>query len=150
MKISTQTRYALRFLLELSLRTRPPLCITTRSIAQRQGISEKYLESIAAKLRKAGYVKSVKGAGGGYILHKDAESITVGAIMRLMETTFFQIHSTHSAPVNSEVHNDCVIVSLYERIEEQIISVVDHVTLADLRADFNARLGNAEQKAADC
>ncbi len=149
MKISTQTRYALRFLLELSLRSRPPLCITTRSIAQRQGISEKYLESIAAKLRKAGYVKSVKGAGGGYILHKDPESITVGAIMRLMETTFFQIHPTNSTQTDSDAHNDCVIVSLYERIEEQIISVVDFVTLSDLRADFNARLSTGQQQLAD-
>lgn len=91
MKISTNSRYALRFLLRLSLA--PEGCrVTTMSVAEQEGISEKMLERIAARLRKEGYVRSAKGVGGGYCLARPAEEITVGEVLRLMETSLSLIH----------------------------------------------------------
>lgn len=136
MKISTKTRYALRFLLELATRSETPTCITTKSIAQNQGLSEKYLESIATKLRKAGYIKSVKGAGGGYILHTDPTQISIGNIMRLMEANFFQTRIPNIATLENDFYNEHVIVDLFEQIRDHLSSVVDDVTLADLIEDF--------------
>ena len=77
MKISTKGRYAVRVMLDLALNNNGE-CIKVKEIAARQGISEKYLEQIIAVLNKAGYVKSVRGAQGGYRIAKDPADYTVG------------------------------------------------------------------------
>ncbi len=84
MKISTKGRYAVRVMLDLALNNSGE-CIKVKEIAGRQGISEKYLEQIIAVLHKAGYVKSVRGAQGGYRLAREPEAYTVGMVLRLTE-----------------------------------------------------------------
>ena len=84
MKISAKGRYAVRVMLDLALNNTGE-CIKVKEIAARQGISEKYLEQIIAVLNKAGYVKSVRGAQGGYRIAKDPADYTVGMILRLTE-----------------------------------------------------------------
>ena len=84
MKISTKGRYAVRVMLDLALHQTGE-CIKVKDIAARQGISEKYLEQIIAVLNKAGYVKSVRGAQGGYKIARAPEEYTVGMILRLTE-----------------------------------------------------------------
>ncbi len=84
MKISTKGRYATRVMLDLALHDTGE-CIKAKDIAARQGISEKYLEQIISILNKAGYVKSVRGAQGGYRLAKAPKEYTVGMILRLTE-----------------------------------------------------------------
>lgn len=94
MKISMKTRYAVRFLKELSLhdpKTTKSL-LSVREVAQRQGISEKFLETIAGILKHAGYITGEKGSRGGYILAKPAEEIRLGDIMRWMETDYMTAH----------------------------------------------------------
>ena len=84
MRISTKGRYALRLMLDLALNnTGEP--ISLKDIARRQEISDKYLEQIISVLNKAKYVKSIRGAQGGYILTKRPEEYTVGMILRLTE-----------------------------------------------------------------
>ena len=91
MRISTKGRYALRLMLDLALNnTGEP--ISLKDIARRQEISDKYLEQIISVLNKAKYVKSIRGAQGGYILTKRPEEYTVGMILRLTEV------NTVSAP----------------------------------------------------
>ena len=84
MLISTKGRYALRVLLELAEHNDGSY-MTLMDIAGRQEISEKYLESIIGILSRAGYVKAVRGRGGGYKLARPAESYTVGSILKLTE-----------------------------------------------------------------
>ena len=79
MKISTKGRYAVRVMLDLALNNNGE-CIKVKEIAARQGISEKYLEQIIAVLNKAGYVKSVRGAQGGYRIAKDPADFTVRCV----------------------------------------------------------------------
>ena len=82
MRISTKGRYALRLMLDLAMEENgKPVSI--KDIAGRQGISEKYLEQIISSLNKAGYVKSVRGAQGGYLLKMEPKDYTVGMILRV-------------------------------------------------------------------
>ena len=84
MKISTKGRYALRMMIDIAAsESEEP--IRLKDIADRQGISVKYLEQIIAVLTKAGYVKGVRGVGGGYRLSKVPSEYTVGMILRLTE-----------------------------------------------------------------
>ena len=84
MKISTKGRYALRLMLDLALNNTGE-AVSLKDIARRQDISDKYLEQIISILNKAGYVRSIRGAQGGYMLAREPETYTVGTILRLTE-----------------------------------------------------------------
>ena len=77
MKISTKGRYALRLMIDLAENSSGNP-VSLKDVAKRQGISDKYLEQIISVLNKAGYVRSVRGAQGGYLLKSDPETYTVG------------------------------------------------------------------------
>ena len=84
MKLSTKGKYGLRALIDLAQYSEDsPVSIT--SIARRQDISERYLEQLMSKLKKAGLVKSIRGANGGYVLAKEAKDISVGDVLRALE-----------------------------------------------------------------
>ena len=82
MKISTKGRYALRLMLDVALHSHGA-AVPLRDVAQRQEISDKYLEQIVTQLSRAGLVRSVRGAGGGYLLTREPEEYTVGEILRV-------------------------------------------------------------------
>ena len=84
MKLSTKGRYGLRALIDLA-RYSEVEPVSINSIAERQGISERYLEQLMAMLKKAGLVKSIRGAGGGYVLAKEQKDISVGDVLRPLE-----------------------------------------------------------------
>lgn len=131
MRISTKGRYALRLMIDLALNnTGEP--ISLKDIAQRQNISDKYLEQIISVLNKAGYVKSVRGAQGGYILRKKPEEYTVGMILRLTEGSLAPVSCLEDEEIECERLEDCVTVIVYKRLNDAINEVVDSITLADL------------------
>ena len=82
MRISTKGRYAIKLMLDLATNDNGEP-IRLKDVARRQEISEKYLEQIISVLNKAGYVKSVRGPQGGYLLQRRPEEYTVGMILRL-------------------------------------------------------------------
>ena len=84
MKISAKSRYALHLMLALAMQENGEN-LSVKSVAERQGISEKYLEQIIPLLIRDGLVRSVRGAKGGYHLVKSAEDYTVGLILRTVE-----------------------------------------------------------------
>ena len=130
MKISTKGRYALRLMLDLaSHRTGEP--IRLKDVAKRQEISDKYLEQIISSLHKAGYVKSIRGSMGGYILSREPEQYTVGMILRLTEGSLTPVECLED-PGFCDREQDCVTRILWKKVEDAINSVVDHVTLEDL------------------
>ena len=130
MKISTQTRYAVRFLLELYRSQTNGTPITILQIANRQGISNSYMESIATKLRKHGYLRSYTGPGGGYLLAHPIEEITLGEIMRLMESTYFQVHCISNPEEMCANYSGCLIAQAWEHLESGIDQIVDNVILS--------------------
>lgn len=135
MKVSTRTRYAIRFLIELALHEdngEDPKRMTTDEIAQNQGISEKYLEAIAAKLKKASFISSVRGVNGGYSLIKSPANICVGDLMRLMESTFFTIHCIEDYDPCCNNYPECVLVDFWNGLENVLANYVNSVTLEDI------------------
>lgn len=131
MKISTKGRYALRLMLELASNREGEL-LRIRTIAERQAISEKYLEQIISVLNRAGYVKSVRGAQGGYRLAKPASEYTVGMILRLTEGSLAPVTCLEDEENQCSRCEECVTLDVYEQIKEAVDRVVDNITLADL------------------
>lgn len=127
MKISTKGRYALMLMLDLAIyNTGEP--VRLKDVAKRQQISEKYLEQIISTLNKAGFVKSIRGPQGGYMLKRPPEEYTVGLILRQTEGSL--------APVNfddaSEQEQESVMIRLWEQLSDAINNIVDNITLKDL------------------
>ena len=131
MKISTKGRYALRLMLDLGLNnTGNP--VSLKDVAARQGISDKYLEQIISVLNKAGYVRSIRGAQGGYVLTQKPEEYTVGMILRLTEGDLTPVACVGIEAEVCERKGDCVTARIWEKIYEAVSDVVDGITLADL------------------
>ncbi len=128
MKISTKGRYALRLMLDLAVNYTGEY-ISIKSIAARQDISEKYLEQIITQLNRAGYVRSVRGAQGGYMLAKAPGEYTVGMILRLMEGSLAPVSCVED---ECDRASRCVTVEIWQKIQEAVENVVDNITLADL------------------
>lgn len=131
MKISTKGRYALRLMLDLALNNTGE-CITIKSIATRQEISEKYLEQIITVLSRAGYVKSTRGAQGGYRLAKAPEEYTVGMILRTIEGSLAPVACLDDDDNECTRATSCATLTLWQQLNDAINQVVDNVTLADL------------------
>jgi Rrf2 family protein len=131
-KLSTKGRYGLRAMIDLAIHSKENQ-VSIKSISERQEISENYLERIIALLKKAGYVKSTRGAQGGYMLTKKPDQISVGNILRALEGDL--------NPVDCSLTNDdkvcsesslCVTKFVWKRISDSINDVVDNISLQDL------------------
>ena len=131
MKISTKGRYAVRLMMDLAQNDTGE-CIKVKDIAARQGISEKYLEQIIAILNKAGYVKSVRGAQGGYRIAKDPQEYTVGMILRLTEGSLAPVACLEESYGECERCDTCETLDVWKDLHSAINRVVDGVTIADL------------------
>lgn len=131
MKISTKGRYALRLMLDIALNdAKTPVRI--KDIAERQQISDKYLEQIVSSLNKAGFVKSLRGPQGGYRLTKKPEEYTVGMILRLIEGSLAPVACLDDDINNCTRADRCTTLILWEKLYDAISEVVDNITLADL------------------
>lgn len=131
MRISTKGRYALRLMLDIA-ENASDKPVSIRDIAARQGISDKYLEQIISLLNGAGYVRSVRGPQGGYLLRRRPEEYTVGMILRLTEGTLSPVSCVEEDAPPCERMEGCATFKLWQRLNDAISGVVDHVTLADL------------------
>ncbi|TNJ67531.1 Rrf2 family transcriptional regulator [Paenibacillus hemerocallicola] len=123
MKISTKGRYGLTIMMELASKFgEGPTSL--KSIAEKNQLSEHYLEQLIAPLRNAGLVKSIRGAYGGYILSRSPEEITSGDIIRVLEGPI--------SPVDFTDEDDPAKRDLWIRIKNSIAEVLDSTTLANL------------------
>ena len=133
MKISAKGRYAVQVMVDLAMHDNGE-CIKVKDIARRQGISEKYLEQIIGLLNKAGYVHSIRGAQGGYRLTKDPKEYTVGMILRQTEGNLAPVACIGDDKEVCDRKASCITVRIYEKINDAVNDVVDHITLADMVA----------------
>ena len=113
--------------------------ISIKTIAERNGISTKYLEQIISMLNRAGYVKSERGSSGGYRLSKNAEDYTVGMILRLTEGSLAPTDCVNSNKNNCPKYHECATVGIWEKINNAINDVIDNITLADLVDEYRAK-----------
>jgi Rrf2 family protein len=134
MLISTKGRYALRLMLDLALCEQGKY-VALKDVAQRQGISVKYLEQIISVLSHAGFVRSVRGSGGGYMLTSEPKDYTVGMILRLTEGSLAPVQCLEVEHNDCPRADSCVTLGVWEKLYSAINSVVDTITLQDLVND---------------
>ena len=131
MLISTKGRYALRVMIDLAEHQTEGY-IPLKTIAQRQGISEKYLESIIKLLVKAQLLSGVRGKGGGYKLTRTPEQYTAGQILRLTEDSLAPVSCLEPGAAVCERAAECRTLSLWRGLDQAISGYLDGITLADL------------------
>ena len=131
MLISTRGRYALRIMLELAQYDQSPY-MPLPLIAEKQGISEKYLESIVSLLVKGGLVEGVRGKGGGYRLRRPLQDYSAGEILRLTEGSLAPVSCLEGDENACPRAGQCHTLPMWTKLEGLINSYLDSVTLADL------------------
>ena len=134
MKISTKGKYGLRAMIDLAQYSEQE-AVSISSIAQRQKISESYLEQLVAKLKKAGLVVSTRGAAGGYRLARSASEISVGDVLRALEGDVRAVICTAQTEEGCEGEELCVTKYVWQRINESIEKTVDEMMLEQLVAE---------------
>ena len=131
MLVSTKGRYALRTMVDLAIHgDGEPVKI--KDIANRQGISGKYLEQIISILSRAGFVRSIRGNQGGYYLARPSSDYTVGSILRITEGSLAPVDCLSGDKNPCTRQMDCVTLRLWRELDEAISGVVDKYTLEDL------------------
>ena len=131
MLISTKGRYALRVMIDLAEHQAEGF-IPLKVIAQRQDISEKYLESIIKQMVKAKLVSGLRGKGGGYRLTKAPEQYTVGSILRITEDSMAPVACLEPGSEACPRAAECRTLSLWRGLDKVINNYLDEFTLADL------------------
>ena len=131
MLISTKGRYALRVMIDLAEHQAEGY-IPLKEVAERQGISEKYLESIIKLLVRANLLSGLRGKGGGYKLTKATDLYTVGGILRLTEDSLAPVACLDSGAAVCEKMTECRTLSMWKGLDKVISDYLDSVTIADL------------------
>ena len=134
MKISTKGKYGLRAMIDLAQYSEQE-AVSISSIAQRQKISESYLEQLVANLKKAGLVISIRAAAGGYRLARPASDISVGDVLRALEGDVRAVICTAQTEEGCEGEELCVTKYVWQRINESIEKTVDEMMIDQLVAE---------------
>ncbi|MCX7746475.1 MAG: Rrf2 family transcriptional regulator [Clostridia bacterium] len=136
MKLSTKGRYGLRAMLDLAAHSSGDH-VSLNSIAERQNISENYLEQVFSILRKAGLVKSVKGAQGGYVIANHPSNTKVGTILRALEGNLSVVdESLEEGDASLTSIQNCIKINVWDKMNEGLNQVVDSLTLEDLVNEY--------------
>jgi Rrf2 family protein len=128
MKISTRGRYGVRLLIDLAEHTGESHTALA-SVAERQKISVRYLEQVAVILRRAGFIRSVKGASGGYALARSPADIIIGDALRVLEGDMLVVDPPLVKTAETKIQR-CVRLTVFDRLNERIAQVIDRETLA--------------------
>lgn len=132
MKVSTKGRYALRLMVDLGINSADGTYVSLKDVAARQGISAKYLEQIVTPLHRAGLVRSVRGAQGGYRLSRNPENYTAGEILRAIEGSFAPIACLEQGTNPCDRYGECPTVGFWEGMYKVISDYMDSVSLQQL------------------
>ena len=136
MIVSTKGRYALRVMVCFAQKD-PNEYIPLKEIAEKEEISQKYLESIMTTLSKAGMVDAVHGKGGGYRLNRSPKDYTVGSILKLTEGSLAAVSCTAQGPSACSRQTCCQTKPMWEKLDKMIDDFFEGITLADLLEDAN-------------
>lgn len=140
MKLSTRGRYGLKLMYELGkFYGNGPIAL--RTVAEKQNLSENYLEQLAASLRKSQLINSVRGAQGGYLLARTPEDITVGEILRSLEGDLSPVDCLmEESDFQCSKENSCPTKPVWTKIRDSINNTVDSITLLDMLQDSNSNI----------
>lgn len=131
MKISTKGRYALRMLLDLAQHSSDGY-VALKDIAERQGISKKYLEQIVPLLNKADLLRTNRGYQGGYSLSKSPSQYTVGEILRVTEGSLSPVACLQYDVNDCPRRGECITLPVWEGLYKTITDYLDGITLQDI------------------
>lgn len=129
MRVSTKGRYGLRILLDIAMH--PDGSVALRDISRRQAISEKYLWQVINPLKAAGYVNSLRGAKGGYVLAKSPGEITILDVVTTLEGPI-SIVDCLAEDESCERGAECITRDVWREVEDGIKGIMGRITLADL------------------
>jgi Rrf2 family protein len=130
MKISTRGRYGTRMMLDLAAHhDQGPTPL--REIAKRQDLSVKYLEQLIIPLKAAGYIRSVRGARGGYTLARKPDKISIGQIIKVLEGGLSLVDCVEDPKV-CERERDCPTRDIWLRMSERLMEELSSLTLRDV------------------
>jgi len=129
-KLSTRTRYGIRAILELADNYKKGT-LQLKNIAQRQDISVKYLEQLMTILKSGGFIRSIRGPKGGYILAKKPNQITLYEVFSCLEGAVTTVECVQSADYCLKAA-DCIARQLWTQVQQAIRNVLQDITLQDL------------------
>lgn len=132
MRLSSRGHYGLKAMFELAQHYgRDPVPLKT--VAERQNLSEHYLEQLISMLRRVGLVKSIRGSHGGYVLARAPSQITVGDVVRALEGPIAPVYCvSESEPGYCREADCCITRSVWVKVRDGIAGVLDSISLADL------------------
>lgn len=131
MNVTSKGRYALRVMIDLAQHSGDGF-VSLKLIAERQGISMKYLETIVASLKRAGLVDSSRGKEGGYSLNRPAEEYRVGDILRCIEDNLAPVACIKAGSIDCEHAGECMTVPMWKELDDITNAYLDTVSLSDL------------------
>ena len=131
MIVSTKGRYALRVMVHFAQRGNESY-IPLKEIAEAEGISQKYLETIMSTLSKAGFVDAVHGKGGGYRLNRNPEEYTVGSILKLTEGSLSAVSCTTQGAAACSRTECCQAKPMWDKLDKMIDDFFEGITIGDL------------------
>ena len=135
MKFSSKSEYGLRAMFDLA-ELYGTGAVSIKSIAERQDISDPYLEQLFALLKKSGIVKSIRGAQGGYMLSKDPADITVGEVLQALEGPFSPMDCVSTVnPEPCKRTQYCVTRQIWTKVKDAVDDVLDNITLQDMKEE---------------
>ena len=137
MIVSTKGRYALRVMVHFAQRGNESY-IPLKEIAEAEGISQKYLETIMSTLSKAGFVDAVHGKGGGYRLNRNPEEYTVGSILKLTEGSLSAVSCTTQGAAACSRTECCQAKPMWDKLDKMIDDFFEGITIGDLLTEVKA------------
>jgi Rrf2 family transcriptional regulator, cysteine metabolism repressor len=142
MKLSTNSRYGLRAMVDLAANyAGAPVSLS--ALAARQSVSESYLEQLFSMLRKAGFVRSAKGAQGGYMPVEEPDGVRAGDILRILEGDLSIIDDSPAYCADDPVKR-CIKERVWDVVNGQIARTLDSATLGGLAEDYRRMRGGAQ------
>lgn len=145
LRLSTKGQYGVRAMYEIA-RGYPETPVTIKEISERQDVSVAYLEQILNKLRKAGLIRSIKGPGGGYVLNKSPEKVSIASILNELEGPV-ALTSCLDPKEGCIRVDSCVTHLLWKALGEQVEAFLKTITLKNLTTgDFNKGVKGSRNK----
>ena len=135
MDVSTKGRYGIKAILDLAINAKENH-VALKEVAERQNISERYLEQVFSILRKAGFIKSIKGPQGGYLLNCDTRTTTMGDLLRALEGDL----SIQRTVEDSDITEKCINQVVWKAIDDSIRETIEKITLDDLIESYKKEM----------
>lgn len=132
LRLSTRGHYGLKAMFDLA-QNYGPAPVSLKSVAERQNLSDHYLEQLIAMLKKTGLVRSVRGAQGGYVLAREPSEITVGDVIRALEGPIAPVYCvSEEDPGSCDEADYCITRTVWARVRDGLAAIIDSISLADM------------------